>query len=468
MKTLFNVLFIFVFSNILLAQNKKGIHFQGIARSETGMIVANKQIALRISILNDTLPNHIAYQEIKSVTTNVLGLFYTDIGIDEVGKIITIGSFDQIKWEEDGKYIQVEVDPNNSLHFLEAGLQQINYVPYSIYAEQAKFAEQAKTISSIIPVELGGTGVSSKLEMLKSIGLEKVNNTPDSIKPISVVVGIALNEKLKKADTLSLSNRINIKLNAVDTLKLSNRINLKLNIVDTNTLSNRINTKLNSSDTLGLFNRINNKLNSSDTTSLSNRINAKLNSSDTLGLFNRINNKLNSSDTTSLSNRINMLSTLQPKNNYGFFYDTTKQTALVSTATAVKFNFQQITNKINITNNSANNPTRINFAESGIYQINYSVQFIKSDAGTDEVNIWFRKTNAAIANTNTTYTIQGVGVKNNIANSFLLELAANDYIELFFSVKNANSSLQGTVSTTVTPSRPATPAASISIHAVNE
>ena len=163
-----------------------------------------------------------------------------------------------------------------------------------------------------------------------------------------------------------------------------------------------------------------------------------------------------------------MLSTLQPKNNYGFFYDTSKQTALVSTATAIKFNFQQITNKINITNNSANNPTRINFAESGIYQINYSVQFIKSDAGTDEVNIWFRKTNAAIANTNTTYAIQGVGVKNNIANSFLLELAANDYIELFFSIKNANSSLQGTVSTTVTPSRPATPAASISIHAVNE
>jgi len=211
MKILLNVLLIFVFSNILIAQNKKGIHFQGIARSETGMIVANKQIALRISILNDTLPNHIAYQEIKSVTTNVLGLFYTDIGLDEVGKIITIGSFDQIKWEEDGKYIQVEVDPNNSLHFLQAGFQIINYVPYSIYAEQAK------TISSIVPVELGGTGVSSKLEILKSLGLEKVNNTPDSIKPISVVIGIALNEKLKKVDTLSLSNRINIKLNAVDT-----------------------------------------------------------------------------------------------------------------------------------------------------------------------------------------------------------------------------------------------------------
>ncbi len=435
MKILLTVLFIFVLSNILIAQNKKGIHFQGIARSETGMILANKQIALRISILNDTLPNHIAYQEIKSVTTNVLGLFFTDIGLDEVGKIITIGSFDQIKWEEDGKYIQVEVDPNNSLHFLQAGLQQINYVPYSIYSDQAKFADQSKTISSILPVELGGTGVTSKLEILKTLGLEKINNTPDSIKPVSVVVGIALNEKLKKVDTLSLSNRINLKLNAIDTLKLSNRINLKLNVVDTNSLSNRISIKLNSSDTMGLFNRIN--------------------------------SKLNSSDTSSLSNRINMLSNVQPKIDYGFFYDTAKQTALLSTATAVKFNFQQISNKINVSNNSANNPTRINFVESGIYQINYSIQFIKSDAGTDEVNIWFRKTNAAIGNTNTTYTIQGLGVKNNITNSYLLELSANDYIELFFSVKNISTSLQGTVSTTLTPSRPATPAASISIHAVN-
>jgi len=156
-----------------------------------------------------------------------------------------------------------------------------------------------------------------------------------------------------------------------------------------------------------------------------------------------------------------------PKSYYCVFYDTAKQTAFTSTATPVKFNFKQIANKISIANNTANNPTRIVVLEAGIFQVNYHLQFIKSDAGTDEIIVWFRKNSAAIAYTNNTYIIQGSGIKNTINNNFLLELDANDYIELFFSVKNVNTALQGTTSTTATPSRPATPAASISMYTVN-
>ena len=387
MKKTFYILFALGLFNGVCAQNNKGIHFQGIARSESGMIIAKKQITLRISILTDTLSSNIEYQEIKSVTTNVLGLFYTDIGAEEAGKVITIGVFDLIQWQKEDKYLQVEVDPNNSLHFLQAGFEKINYVPYAFYAQEAKM------ITSIVPIELGGTGVSNKIDILKSLGLEKVNNTPDSLKPASNAVNIGLNDKLKKTDTLFLSNRIHLKLNSADTLKLSNRINTKLN----------------------------------------------------------------SLDTSGLSNRINALNNMIPKNYYCIFYDTAKQTAFTSTATPVKFN----------SNNTANNPTRIVVLEAGIFQVNYHLQFIKSDAGADEIIVWFRKNSAAIAYTNNTYIIQGLGIKNTINNNFLLELDANDYIELFFSVKNVNTALQGTTSTTATPSRPATPAASISMYTVN-
>ena len=413
MKKTFYILFALGLFNGVCAQNNKRMHFQGIARSESGMIIAKKQITLRISIVTDTLSSNIEYQEIKSVTTNVLGLFYTDIGVEEAGKVITIGVFDLIQWQKEDKYLQVEVDPNNSLHFLPAGFEKINYVPYAFYAQEAKM------ITSIVPIELGGTGVSNKIDILKSLGLEKVNNTPDSLKPASNAVNIALNDKLKKTDTLFLSNRIHLKLNSADTLKLSNRINFKLN------------------------------------------------SSDTTGLVNRINNKLNSLDTSGLSNRINALNNMIPKSYYCVFYDTAKQTAFASTATPVKFNFKQIANKISIANNTANNPTRIVVLEAGIFQVNYHLQFIKSDAGADEIIVWFRKNSAAIAYTNNTYIIQGSGIKNTINNNFLLELDANDYIELFFSVKNVNTALQGTTSTTATPSRPATPAASISMYTVN-
>jgi hypothetical protein len=394
---LYLVIIIICFCNHTKAQNTKGIHFQGIARSENGMIIAKKQITLRISIVSDTIGPQIEYQEIKSVTTNVLGLFYTDIGIEETGKIITIGSIDSIQWQENEKYLLVEVDPNNSLHFLQAGYEKMNYVPYAFYAQQAK------TITTVLPMALGGTGATNKIDLLKTLNLEKLNNTADSLKPISIAMNIALNEKLKKTDTTFLSNRINLKLNYTDTLKLSNRIN----------------------------------------------------------------QKLNSRDTVNLSNRINDLSSSQPQLYYGVFYDTTKQATLPSTATAIKFNLQQINNNINVVNNSANNPTRIIVLAAGVYEISYHLQFIKLDASSDELIVWIRKNSAALANSNNTYNIQGLGVKNNVANNFLVELDTNDYIELFYSVRNINTVLQGTISSTAPPSRPATPSASISLHSVH-
>lgn len=391
------LLLIICFCNIANAQNKKGIHFQGIARSENGMIVAKKQVTLRISIVADSLMSDIEYQEIKSVSTNVLGLFYTDIGVEESGKLITIGSFENIQWQRNEKYLLVEIDPNNSLHFLQAGYEKINYVPYSFYAQQAE------TITSVLPVTLGGTGVTNTMELLKRLSLEKINNTADSVKPISMAMNIALNEKLKKTDTVFLSNRINLKLNFTDTIKLSNRINLKLN----------------------------------------------------------------TRDTINLSDRINELRDDLPQKYYGIFYDTAKQFTIPSTATAIRFNFQQINNGITVVNNNTNVPTRVTFLASGLFQVNYNLQFIKLDAGTDELIVWIRKNSSAMVNSNNTYVIQGLGVKNNIAKSFLVDLAANDYIELFFSVRNANTVLQGTLASTATPSRPATPAASISLYSVH-
>ena len=125
-KLILYLLFSLAIINLVVAQNTKGIHFQGIARSENGIILANKQITLRISILNDTTHSDIEYQEIKSVTTNVLGLFYTNIGVAEAGKIMTTGSFEAIQWQQENKYLLIEVDPNNSLHFLQAGFEKIN------------------------------------------------------------------------------------------------------------------------------------------------------------------------------------------------------------------------------------------------------------------------------------------------------------------------------------------------------
>jgi hypothetical protein len=85
-----------LYCQIGLSQNQKGIAFQAVARTSYGVIMSNKQIQIRISILKDTLAEEILYQELKSVTTSPLGLFAILIGAAESAKIITIGTFEKI------------------------------------------------------------------------------------------------------------------------------------------------------------------------------------------------------------------------------------------------------------------------------------------------------------------------------------------------------------------------------------
>ncbi len=428
----------------LNAQNNKGINFQGIARNNNGLVIANKIISLRLSIKTDSLNGNIEYQEIKSVTTNVIGLFSVVVGSTEERKMATIGTFDNINWASSEKYLQVEVDITGDFYFINLGTQKINYVPFAFYADKV----DAKNINGLISIKQGGTGFDNLKDFKMSAALDKVNNTPDSVKPTSQATLILLNEKLKKIDTLYLSNRINQKLNASDTTSLSNRINYKLNKLDTTYLSNRINQKLNASDTIKIYNKISQIL-PIDTTSLSNRIDNKIN----IG-------SLSSKDI------ITALNYTPLRNDYGSFYDTAKQITTVLSAISVKFGFTSFTNNISITNNTSGLPARITVANAGIYLVKYALQFIKTDAGNDEVSVWIRRNSAAFANTNNTYTIQGSGIKNTIINSFFVDLGTDDYVEIYFTVKYINTSITGT-GTQLSPSRPATPSAMVTIQRVN-
>jgi hypothetical protein len=322
----------------------------------------------------------------------------------------------------------------------------------------------AVNINGILGVKKGGTGFDNIKDFKMMAAIDKVSNTPDSLKPISLYTIIGLNEKLKKSDTAWLSNRIDTKLNKIDTLILSNRINQKLNLNDTIKIYNKIN-QIPVLDTTSLSQRINLKLNKADTNYLSNRIDFKLNKLDTNYLSNRINQKLSLDSLTAIK-ITNALNYTPVPNDYGSFYDTAKQSTSIATATVVKFNFMNFANNIAVTNNTSGLPTRITAKNAGLYNIKYTLQFIKTDAANDEVSIWLRRNSSAYANTNMTYTVFGSGIKNSFSNSFFVELGDNDYVEIYFSEKNINTILTG-VNPQLTPSRPATPAAMVSVQRIN-
>jgi len=207
--TLIKIIVLLLYCQIGLSQNQKGIAFQAAARTSYGVIMPNKKIQIRISILKDTLSDELLYQELKSVTTSPLGLFTILIGAAEPAKIITIGAFEKINWTAGTYFMRVEIDPENHLQFIRIGQQQIQYAAYAFSADHVL----AENVEGILSIPQGGTGVNNLPAFKLALQLDKVNNIPDSLKILSKASIQALALKLDKKDTASLSNRINQKLN---------------------------------------------------------------------------------------------------------------------------------------------------------------------------------------------------------------------------------------------------------------
>jgi hypothetical protein len=388
-----------------LSQNQKGIAFQAAARTSYGVIMPNKQIQVRISILKDTLTEELLYQEIKSVTTNPLGLFSILIGAAEPAKIITIGAFEKINWTAATYFIRVEIDPENHLQFIRIGQQQIQYAAYAFAADHVL----AENVKGVLSIPQGGTGVNNTTAFKLALQIDKVNNVADSLKILSKASIQALALKLDKVDHVP------------DSLKILSKASIQA---------------------LAL------KLEKKDTVSLSNRINQKLNKGD-----------------ISASELAMSLGFLPFETHFGAFTDTARQTALINTATAVKWRDTIAQNQVAIGLNSSLERTRLLVVKAGTYLVQYNLQVNNTQIANDEISVWIRRNGAAYPNTLRQLLTGAVGVKNIFSGQTMVVFGEDDYLELFFSVKHNQTQLLKT-STLTNPSRPATPSAQISLFRI--
>ena len=289
-KSLIKYLCILLFVlNINNASAQTGLNFQGVARTSNNVIIASQEITLKLSILQGSATGIPEYIEVRKVSTNAQGLFTAVIGDAET--TITLGNFADIDWKLSPKFLKIEIDPFAGNNFINMGTTQFQYVAYAKFANSVN----AENISGVVPVARGGTGASSLSTLKSNLSLDKINNTADTLKPISKLTQAALDLKLNIVDSAKAyvtpsqlaSYNFSSTVATIDTTGLSNRINFKLNIsdtalllrkADTASLSNRINLKLNTSDTISLLRK-------TDTSTISNRINLKLNIADTTSLF---------------------------------------------------------------------------------------------------------------------------------------------------------------------------------------
>jgi hypothetical protein len=152
---------------------------------------------------------------------------------------------------------------------------------------------------------------------------------------------------------------------------------------------------------------------------------------------------------------------------YGAFQDTTDQVAASTTAAyAVTLNTTDYANGVSVASNS-----RVTVTTPGIYNIQFSIQFVNTNVAIQDTDVWFRKNGTDIAGSNSKFSVPNKhgSVDGHLiaALNFYIELVANDYIEIMWATTSTDLSIQQLAAQT-NPTRPSTPSAIVTLCKVDE
>jgi len=135
---------------------------------------------------------------------------------------------------------------------------------------------------------------------------------------------------------------------------------------------------------------------------------------------------------------------------YGSFYDTTTQNVVgVNTYQPVTINTTDISNQVSIANSS-----HIVVANSGIYNIQFSLQIDKSQGSLAHVYIWLSKNGVDVPNSATELAVQGTSSEIVAAWNFVVSASANDYYELMWSSTDDHIQIKARTASGVVPAIP--------------
>jgi len=141
---------------------------------------------------------------------------------------------------------------------------------------------------------------------------------------------------------------------------------------------------------------------------------------------------------------------------YGAFSDSTDQTGNVSAGVAMTFNTVDVSDGVTLVSGS-----RVTVPVDGKYNLQFSAQYKNTDNAQQDATVWLRINGSDLANSATQYTIParksasifGYGVA---ALTFLLDLNANDYVEIYWVPTSTTVTLEH-LPVSVTPAFPAIP-----------
>ena len=166
--------FCIIISAMAIAQVPQTISYQAVVRAGTGELIREKQIAMRVAIIQGDMYGESVYNEMHYPSTNENGCVVVEIGGGE-----TDGDFSGIDWAQGPYFMKVEIDPNGGDNYSIEAINQMLAVPYSFYAEKAG---NVPDVSNFVTDETDPTVPTwAKAETKPVYDYSEIANTPESI-----------------------------------------------------------------------------------------------------------------------------------------------------------------------------------------------------------------------------------------------------------------------------------------------
>ena len=156
MKKLFTLIVAAAFTLTVSAQAPQKMSYQAVIRNNSGALVTNQAVGMKISILQGSATGTVVYSETYSPNpqTNASGLVTVEIG----GGTPSAGTFSGINWASGTYYLKTETDPSGGTSYTITGTSQLLSVPYAIHAKTVEsLAAETDPVFSASPAK-GITG----------------------------------------------------------------------------------------------------------------------------------------------------------------------------------------------------------------------------------------------------------------------------------------------------------------------
>jgi hypothetical protein len=138
---------------------------------------------------------------------------------------------------------------------------------------------------------------------------------------------------------------------------------------------------------------------------------------------------------------------------YGAFSSDQDQTTTINTATLMTLNTTDFANGVSISS------SKITVENAGIYNLQFSAQFQNTDTAFQDVYIWLKQDGVDIPGSTGFVSIPNRHAGTNghtiVGWNYFLEMQASDYIEIYWSVPNADVSIQH-IAASGSPTKPST------------